>query len=111
MPFSRGHCYQIHFTSINELKLRFGRFGDDLVDLGFGGRPSAGINRHVVVDERALPERRSDSILTSSLAAFIVRCGLKRSERQRCAWYQASKIKNRVPTLGLQREGKTGGMA
>ena len=33
----------------------------------------AGINRHVVEDERALQERSSDSILTSSLASFCRR--------------------------------------
>jgi len=33
----------------------------------------AGINRHVVGDERALQERSSDSILTSSLAQYAVR--------------------------------------
>src|ERR1035438_9801573 len=41
-----------------------------------GGKPGtacAGINRHVVGDERALQERRSDSILTSSLAPTAVR--------------------------------------
>jgi len=38
-----------------------------------GDRESAGINRHVVGDERALQERRSDSILTSSLAPAAAR--------------------------------------
>jgi DNA invertase Pin-like site-specific DNA recombinase len=33
----------------------------------------AGINRHVVGDERALQERRSESILTLSLAAAAAR--------------------------------------
>jgi len=59
------------------------------------GQPSAGINRHVVGDERALQERRSDSILTSSLAAFIVRWRLKRRQRQWWAGYRASKNENR----------------
>ena len=35
---------------------------------------SAGINRHIVGDERALRKRRSDSILASSLACDFVRC-------------------------------------
>jgi hypothetical protein len=39
---------------------------------------SAGINRHVVGDERALQERRSDSILASSLAPSAVRRRAKR---------------------------------
>jgi hypothetical protein len=39
---------------------------------------SAGINRHVVGDERALQERRSDSILTSSLAPAAARRQVKR---------------------------------
>ena len=37
------------------------------------GSECAGINRHVVGDERALQERSSDSILTSSLARYAVR--------------------------------------
>jgi hypothetical protein len=43
------------------------------------GRPCAGINRHVVEDERALQERSSDSILTSSLALFLPSRGGRRS--------------------------------
>ena len=38
------------------------------------GQESAGINRHIVGDERALRKRRSDSILASSLACDFVRC-------------------------------------
>ena len=38
------------------------------------GTESAGINRHIVGDERALRKRRSDSILASSLACDFVRC-------------------------------------
>ena len=38
----------------------------------------AGINRHVVGDERALQERSSDSILTSSLARYAARRTAKR---------------------------------
>jgi hypothetical protein len=34
---------------------------------------SAGINRHIVGDERALQKRRSDSILASSLACDLAR--------------------------------------
>jgi hypothetical protein len=34
---------------------------------------SAGINRHIVGDERALQKRRSDSILASSLACELAR--------------------------------------
>ncbi|NMC70253.1 MAG: LamG domain-containing protein [Myxococcales bacterium] len=45
----------------------------------------AGINRHVVGDERALQERSSDSILTSSLAWYAVRCTAKRRQRHRWA--------------------------
>jgi hypothetical protein len=50
------------------------------------GQPeSAGINRHVVGDERALQERNSESILALSLAGDIVRCRLKRRQRYRWA--------------------------
>jgi hypothetical protein len=38
---------------------------------------SAGINRHIVGDEKALRKRRSDSILASSLA-----CDLARDDRE-----------------------------
>jgi hypothetical protein len=37
------------------------------------GTESAGINRHIVGDERALRKRRSDSILASSLACDLAR--------------------------------------
>ena len=37
------------------------------------GTESAGINRHIVGDERALRKRRSDSILASSLACVSAR--------------------------------------
>jgi hypothetical protein len=40
---------------------------------GVEGTESAGINRHIVGDERALQKRRSDSILASSLACDLVR--------------------------------------
>jgi hypothetical protein len=50
-------------------------------ELGDGGQPCAGINRHVVGDERALQERSSDSILTSSLAWTVARRLAKRRQR------------------------------
>ena len=37
------------------------------------GTESAGLNRHIVGDERALQKRRSDSILASSLALLPAR--------------------------------------
>jgi hypothetical protein len=37
------------------------------------GTESAGLNRHIVGDERALQKRRSDSILASSLALLLAR--------------------------------------
>ena len=47
---------------------------------------SAGINRHVVGDERALQEKESsESILALSLAGDIARCRLKRRQRYRWA--------------------------
>ena len=49
------------------------------------GRKCAGINRHVVGDERALQERRSESILTLSLAAAAARLQLKRRQGHRWA--------------------------
>jgi hypothetical protein len=50
------------------------------------GQPeSAGINRHVVGDERALLERNSESILASSLAGGVARYRLKRRQRDRWA--------------------------
>src|SRR5664280_1561734 len=53
--------------------------------LGDKGKECAGINRHVVGDERALQERRSDSILTSSLAPVAARRQVKRRQRHRWA--------------------------
>ena len=51
-------------------------------DKALQGCKCAGINRHVVEDERALQERSSDSILTSSLALFAVaRRSAKRRQR------------------------------
>ena len=52
---------------------------------GNQGTECAGINRHVVGDERALQERRSDSILTSSLAPVAARRQVKRRQRHRWA--------------------------
>jgi hypothetical protein len=49
--------------------------------LAKSGTGCAGINRHVVGDERALQERRSDSILTSSLALVTARWQAKRRQR------------------------------
>jgi hypothetical protein len=46
-------------------------------DKTFSGTESAGINRHIVGDEKALRKRRSDSILASSLA-----CDLARDDRE-----------------------------
>jgi hypothetical protein len=40
---------------------------------GISGTGSAGINRHIVGDARALRKRRSDSILASSLACDLAR--------------------------------------
>ena len=51
------------------------------------GRKCAGINRHVVGDERALQERSSDTILTSSLAWYVARRMAKRRQRHRWAGY------------------------
>jgi hypothetical protein len=45
----------------------------------------AGINRHVVGNERVLQERSSESILAPSLAASIARCRLKRRQGYRWA--------------------------
>jgi hypothetical protein len=45
----------------------------------------AGINRHVVGDERAPRERSSDSIPTSSLAWCVARRTAKRRQRHRWA--------------------------
>ena len=48
-------------------------------------RKCAGINRHVVGDERALRKRSSDSIPTLSLAWCVVRRTAKRRQRHRWA--------------------------
>ena len=49
------------------------------------GRKCAGINRHVVGDERALRKRSSDSIPTLSLAWYVARRMAKRRQRHRWA--------------------------
>ena len=49
------------------------------------GSKCAGINRHVVGDERALRKRSSDSIPTSSLAWCVARRTAKRRQRHRWA--------------------------
>jgi hypothetical protein len=46
---------------------------EGLCGRGNPGTESAGINRHIVGDERALRKRRSDSILASSPACDLVR--------------------------------------
>jgi len=50
-----------------------------------GNPESAGINRHVVGDERALQERSSESILALSLAGDAARYRSKRRQRYRWA--------------------------
>jgi len=80
---------------------------DHRAALGDGGTESAGINRHIVGDERALQERKSDSILTSSLAPVVVRRQVKRRQRHRWAGYGAAKTEIRVPTLFCRWEGHT----
>ena len=52
---------------------------------GGGGQRRAGINRHIVGDARALQERKSDSILASSLALVAARLPSKRRQRNRWA--------------------------
>jgi len=47
--------------------------GRGICGTGICGTESAGINRHIVGDERALRKRRSDSILASSLACDSAR--------------------------------------
>jgi DNA invertase Pin-like site-specific DNA recombinase len=52
---------------------------------GNWGTESAGVNRHIVGDERVLQKRRSDSILVSSLVLFLARATVEAviKERQR----------------------------
>jgi hypothetical protein len=47
-------------------------------------------NRHAVEDERALQERKSDSILASSLAEAVARLPSKRRQRNQRAGYGAA---------------------
>ena len=58
------------------------------------GSESAGINRHIVGDERALRKRRSDSILASSLACDLARVIAKRRQRNWRAGHRAAKTNN-----------------
>ncbi len=71
------------------------------------GTECAGINRHVVGDERALQERRSDSILTSSLAQ-AVRPGVvedpRHAEKRGALWTH----ENRETSLAPARAGRSG---
>jgi hypothetical protein len=59
------------------LPAHMGSFGDREVP----GTESAGLNRHIVGDARALQERRSDSILASSLALESLSRGVRRSPK------------------------------
>ena len=59
------------------LPAHMGSFGDREVS----GTESAGLNRHIVGDARALQERRSDSILASSLALKSLSRGVRRSPK------------------------------
>ena len=53
-------------------------FGDDRAfNWDNEGTESAGLNRHIVGDARALRERRSDSILASSLALLPARVAVE----------------------------------
>jgi len=51
------------------------------------GAESAGINRHIVGDERALQERNSETILAPSLAPLVVRPSAKRRQEYWRAGY------------------------
>ena len=59
------------------LPAHMGSFGDREVS----GTERAGLNRHIVGDARALQERRSDSILASSLALKSLSRGVRRSPK------------------------------
>jgi hypothetical protein len=59
------------------LPAHMGSFGDREVS----GTESAGLNRHIERDARALQERRSDSILASSLALESLSRGVRRSPK------------------------------
>ena len=50
-------------------------------DREVSGTESAGVNRHIVGDARAPQERRSDSILASSLALESLSRGVRRSPK------------------------------
>ncbi|MGA8502701.1 MAG: hypothetical protein WB683_14205 [Candidatus Sulfotelmatobacter sp.] len=57
------------------LPAHMGSFGE------VSGTESAGLNRHIVGDARALQERRSDSMLASSLALESLSRGVRRSPK------------------------------
>ena len=84
---SAGNCLSangnLSLVSVSQARgaLQVGAAGDRARP----GTECAGINRHVVGDERALQERRSDSILTSSLAPVAARRQVKRRQRHRWA--------------------------
>ena len=59
------------------LPAHMGSLGDREVS----GTESAGLNRHIVGDARALQERRSDSILASSLSLEGLSRGVRRSPK------------------------------
>ena len=95
MPCSRSHAgtrinrYRKYYgqaacPKLSGLLLRKNMRGTNVARLRIsvwfvGNAECAGINRHVVGDERALQERRTATpILASSLARDIVRCLVKR---------------------------------
>ena len=67
---------RLRYHAFASIQRRQVESGDTAGFMGFMGRPSAGINRQVVGVERALQERRSDSILTSILKVLIAQRGL-----------------------------------
>jgi hypothetical protein len=73
-------------------------------------RGCAGINRHVVGDERALQERSSESILTPSLATGAARSQLKRKQGHRWAGLLSfENVQSETPTSSSEGEGNTTG--
>jgi len=63
----------VHLAAVQPIQFQLRQQPRQLGNWGELGSACAGINRHVVGDERALQERRSDSILTSSLASAAAR--------------------------------------
>lgn len=61
-----------------------------------GDPESAGINRHIVGDARALQERSSDPILASSLAQVVVSRQAKRRQTYRWAGYGEETVSGTV---------------